>query len=745
MARQVYGKYELISRIASGGMAEVWLGRSSSIGGFEKQVALKRLHPRFGGQPELVSLFIEEAKLSVLLNHPNIVQIFDFGEVDGDYFIAMEFVDGLDAATLAKRARAKGAALPVGVAAYVVREVLEGLAHAHGNKKGRGVSVIHRDVSPHNVLISFDGQVKLSDFGIAKAINIMAATEGGQVMGKSAYMSPEQSRGEALTPATDIWSAGVMLHELLTGQRLFSRSTEEETLDAVTKEPILPPSATNTHVPPALDALTMQLLERDSTKRPESARKAAETLSTILRENYPTVDDYRVSEVVAELATDTIPPAPVEVAPTSTEGTAPKRTRSLSVSDEMILAFEMTSPSKMMPPPDVLELKKVFSSNPNLWVLYDIGQAYEAAGQSDRALGAYKVAMAKFAQVGLLVQAATIATKLIEVTGASERTVAEIERLPSLHSLSDTELFKAIVDKEDNTAVFTEYEGLFRAREQTKSQIEEAQIYSPAPIFSALEGPQLVRLVMALKRREYPAGTKIISEGETQRTFFFIGRGRVVVSTNNYEGRRVYLTSLADGDCFGEQAFFSGEPRNASVEAMEPVIALEVARDSLSQVIEDHGQIADELKAFYKERIAESLLARSALFGHLAVRERKRLAAYFGYQQVKAGAMILREGEHSDAFYALRHGKVEVYSGGNGGLPKIELATLGPGEVFGEVAALKGEPRTASVRAVADCELLKIEAGDLQQFLKENSEIRQLIEQKIETRAEETIQRIISS
>ena len=742
MSRQVYGKYELISRIATGGMAEVWLGRSSSIGGFEKLVALKRLHPRLVRQPGLVSLFIEEAKLSVALSHPNIVHVFDFGEVDGDYYIAMEYVDGLDLSTLAKRARERKTPLPVGVVAYVVREVLEGLAYAHGNKKGRAVTVIHRDVSPHNVLVSFDGQVKLSDFGIAQAIGALS-TDQGQVVGKSAYISPEQARGEAVSPATDLWSAGVVLYELLAGARLFVRETEEDTLAAVERGPISPPSALNPHVPPALDALTLALLERDASKRPESARKAAEALSTILREHYPTVDDYRVSEVIGELGDDdTLTPAAGYVVERTSPGARASRTA--PVDDELVLAFEHTSPGLGAPPPQVAELKKVFLQDPNLWILYDLGEAYAGAAQLAPALGAYRVAMAKFAQAGLLVQALTIATRILELTGPTPRTLAEIRQLPTLTSLTDAALVTQLGAHADESSDPAECVALLRAREGTPSQILEAQILA-APIFSSLDGDQLLRLAGALVRREFAPATRIVSEGEQGTTFFWIGRGRVVVSTTNFEGRRVYLTSLTDGDTFGEQSFFTGQPRNANVEAMDPVLALEIAQDTLAELVREFPDVEGELRTFYKERIAESLLARSSLFGHLAVRERKRLAAYFTYTQAKRGELILREGDTSDAFYALRQGRVSVFTGGLDDTTGLPLAELGPGEVFGEVAALKGARRTASVRALSDAELLRIEASDLQEFLAANAEVRAMIEDKIEARAAETIQRLHES
>jgi serine/threonine protein kinase len=170
-----FGKYQLLSRIASGGMAEVWLARSSSIGGFEKLLAIKRMHPQMSRNQAFVSMFIDEAKLTVRLSHPSIVQVFDFGQVDGEYFIAMEYVEGVDLAQLASQARARQLRLPVALSVLVAKQVLDGLAYAHARTPTRG-PIVHRDVSPQNVLVSLHGHVKVSDFGIAKAASEI---EGG--------------------------------------------------------------------------------------------------------------------------------------------------------------------------------------------------------------------------------------------------------------------------------------------------------------------------------------------------------------------------------------------------------------------------------------------------------------------------------------------------------------------------------------------------------------------------------------
>lgn len=734
--REVYGKYQLLSRIASGGMAEVWLARSSSIGGFEKLLAIKRMHSRLGASETFISLFIEEAKLSVALNHPNIVHVFDFGEAGGDYYIAMEYVDGVDLSSLAARALDRGRTLPVAASVYIVRQVLEGLAYAHGNRKGRHAGIIHRDVSPHNVLVSFDGQVKLSDFGIAKALEEASRERTGEVVGKSAYVSPEQARGETLGAATDLWSAGVILHELLSGVRLFAKASDAETLDAVESQPIVPPSRANDEVPEALDRVTLALLERSPAKRPVSARAAVESLNEILRELWPRFDGYALAEVISELWDGELP---AHSEPSSSHAAGLERTA--PAGHDTHAEIRARAPEREAREAPLLEtvsrLKVQFVDDPNLWTLFDIGRAYEAEGMKSRAIGAHKLAAAKFAQAGLLVEAMTILAHLRQIAGFGPRLQREVRRLPELKQMSDGDLLLEIFDPDDDTADFSEYHSLFAA---LKERPKESGVYASPAIFSQLDGAQLLRLFEALQLRHYPAGTKIVAEGGVGSSLFWIGRGRVVVSASNFEGRRVFLTSLTSGDYFGEHAFFTGEPRNADVEATEEVLAMEISKEAIEAVVREFPAVQDSLRHFYKERVAESLLARSSLFGHLSVRERRALAQHFTFAFCPEGSVILKEGDSSDAFYAIKEGRIEVFTGE--GDSEVRLAELGPGQVFGEIAAVKGLPRTASVRATQDCELLRLEADTLKHFLAQNAEVASMIERQIEARAEETIQKL---
>ena len=205
----VFGKYQLLTRIASGGMAEVWLARSSSIGGFEKLLAIKRIRSSLCDNRAFVSMFIAEAKLTVRLSHPNIVQVFDFGQVDDDYYMAMEYVEGADLSRIAQQARLKNTPLPVGASVHIMHQAMEGLAYAHNLPATRGQigPIIHRDISPQNILVSFDGHVKVNDFGIAKALH-ESETKTDEIFGKLAYVSPEQCQGEPADEASDLWSAG---------------------------------------------------------------------------------------------------------------------------------------------------------------------------------------------------------------------------------------------------------------------------------------------------------------------------------------------------------------------------------------------------------------------------------------------------------------------------------------------------------------------------------------------------------
>jgi serine/threonine protein kinase len=230
-----FGDYVLIDRIAQGGMAELFLAKRRGVEGFEKIVAIKRILPELSWNREFVSMFINEAKIAARLSHPNIVQIFDFGKIDNYYFIAMEYVHGENLRALLQRSVQKGIPLSPELAAFIVARACAGLDHAHRkiDESGRPLRIVHRDVSPQNVLVSYDGDVKVVDFGIAKAVAENPEVTRGVLKGKLAYLSPEQVHGGSLDARSDIFAIGLVLYELLAGKKLFAQSDPAEVLDSI--------------------------------------------------------------------------------------------------------------------------------------------------------------------------------------------------------------------------------------------------------------------------------------------------------------------------------------------------------------------------------------------------------------------------------------------------------------------------------------------------------------------------------
>lgn len=280
-----FGKYFLIDRIALGGMAEVFRARTYGEGGFEKDLVLKRILPHLTENADFVQMFVEEAKLTVQLQHPNIIQVFDFGKIRNHYYLAMEGIYGSDLKTLQTKLEGTDQALPLKLAAYVIHEAATGLYHAHEkvDEGGTPLGIVHRDVSPSNILMSYDGQVKLVDFGIAKASkSVFTDTEEGQLKGKFEYMSPEQARGEAraVDPRSDVFCAGICLWEMVTGRKLFKADTDIRTLDRIRSGDVPPVHEINTEIPPELG----RIIHKALALAPEDRYPDAEALRRDLEE-----------------------------------------------------------------------------------------------------------------------------------------------------------------------------------------------------------------------------------------------------------------------------------------------------------------------------------------------------------------------------------------------------------------------------------------------------------------------------
>lgn len=281
-----YDKYELIERIGTGGMAEVFKARLPGAFGFEKIVVVKRLLPHLARDPRMVEMFVGEAKLAAHVHHPNVVQVFELGQTgpENDFFMVMEFIDGTDFRALLKKAREKNVRIPPWFSVHVLCEVLDGLSYVHEltDKKGRPRNVVHCDVSPDNIFISRFGDVKLGDFGVAKDDMRADDAYGEHIKGKFAYMAPEQLGGKGIDRRADVFAAGVVLWECLTQTSLFRGSSTAETINNVCDMRRIPPSTLMRDIPPELDAPVLQALMADPDQRTPSARALHRELLTLL-------------------------------------------------------------------------------------------------------------------------------------------------------------------------------------------------------------------------------------------------------------------------------------------------------------------------------------------------------------------------------------------------------------------------------------------------------------------------------
>ncbi len=277
-------RYHVIERIDAGGMAEVFKANSTSLQGFEKLVAIKRILPNLTKNERFVRMFLDEAKVSLHLNHTNCVQVFDLGLANGTYFIVMEFVDGTNLKNIIERISDEGRTMPPEEAAFIALEICKGLAHAHSKKdqKNQHLSIVHRDISPPNILLSREGEVKITDFGLAKAKSQVETTDPGIVKGKFGYLSPEAAHGEEVDARTDIFAIGILMWEMLTGERLFLGETDVETLQQVRKNKVPALEKYRNDVPPEFEKIIRKALHSDIEVRYQSARELGQSLAEFL-------------------------------------------------------------------------------------------------------------------------------------------------------------------------------------------------------------------------------------------------------------------------------------------------------------------------------------------------------------------------------------------------------------------------------------------------------------------------------
>ncbi|MCO4771133.1 MAG: serine/threonine protein kinase [Deltaproteobacteria bacterium] len=318
---QTFHRYRLLRRIARGGMAEVFLAQLRGPSGFEKRVALKKILPVYAGMEEFGILFRDEARLSGLLEHSAIVQTYEFGQTDGELFMAMEYVDGPDLEDLLDRCRRRGILLPVEIVLHIVHELTRALEYAHSlaDPKGRALAIIHRDVSPPNVLIGVHGEIKLTDFGVAKTADRQSQTRPGVLRGKYAYMSPEQVQQGEMDHRSDIFSVGIVLYEALTGVNPFEGTTDFQTMESVERAEVEPAGFLRPDTPTELDRVLLACLESDPDLRYQSASDLRRDLGEVIR----SLGAPEGPEALVQFLKDVFPERAPDAAPSAADLGAP--------------------------------------------------------------------------------------------------------------------------------------------------------------------------------------------------------------------------------------------------------------------------------------------------------------------------------------------------------------------------------------------------------------------------------------
>ncbi len=722
-----FGRYQLLRRIGSGGMAEIYLARSMSLDGFAKELVVKRVRRELSSNQRFSSMFIEEGRLSITLSHPNIVQVFDFGEQQGVYYLAMEYVEGCNLKELLELPGISGVGLATPLALLVVGEVLQALDYAHNKRDRRGESlhIVHCDVSPQNVFLSLAGAVKLGDFGIAKARGSPARSESGTVLGKLAYMAPEYLRGEKSDPRMDIYSVGVVLWELLVGRPLFAGAARERAFDELLAAAVEPPSRCNANVSAAADPLVLRALARDPALRYGSARELGEQIHAYLVTHHPEANLYALTSFIAA----------------HSEDIAGRR--------EAIFGAPMPSPARIVaqacePVPAALRafsepvraLVEDFRRKPSLWCLLDLAALSREEGDIASAQVCYRVAAAEFARRGLLVQALLCSRRLLELTSASglASPYELLAAIPGLVDARDDELCASLLAGDDKMS------------ELLRELLSEVASRDPGfgqatPILARLDGASFAELAMMAPLQSFGEGENIVEQGDGGRAMYLVARGRVLIYAVTPASERVYLSSLTAGDFFGENAFFTGALRNATVEAAEPTDVFLLDRPLYNRVTAAHPEASGILLQFYKERIVDTVLAKSPVFGVLDKKTRREVIELFTPRVFRDGELFIREGARSDQIYLIKEGEAEVFTEVGG--RRTVLSAVGAGTIVGEVAALRGIPRTASVQARGKLEVLELGRLGFDALLDAEPELKQRVLEVVRQRARDNLDRLL--
>ena len=525
-----YGRYQLMHQLATGGMGEIFLARSASISGFAKDLVIKRIRPELTSNVRLVSMFLNEAQISIALSHQNVVQVFDFGQVDGAYFLAMEHVHGCDLINVLNLDTVLGAGLPPGLALYIMSEVCRGLDYAHTSigTDGRPLNLIHRDMSPDNIMLSKDGGVKIADFGISNFADDVSERKSDRLEGKVPYMAPEQARSEPTDARSDVYSCGIVLWELLTGAQAFPGEIDRAMLRRVQTGDVERPIRRNRKLTRKLDKLVMTALHPDPNKRYQSAREFGDAIRTLLTKKYDNCDNHDLRLFVSkhrdELGIIDIkrlcPPLENEAF-----------TGQATATQHWTTEFDF--------PSSVINMVQEFCSSPNLLQLVALAEHMLDLEDPESAVIAYRIAMIKFAQQGLLAQALKCAIQIFRLDSSNEALFGELSNVPDLVGYSNERLLPYLFNSQCRFSELMSYV-IVSSLNMKPSQT------SPCPWLSNLSKESFGELIRLASVQKYGPSTEIVNEGDSGNSMFLIVSGRTLIYSSSSSGEKIYLASLSN-------------------------------------------------------------------------------------------------------------------------------------------------------------------------------------------------------
>lgn|GEM_PF-4026079 len=700
-----FGRYQLIRRLAQGGMAEIFLASTVSVEGFEKQVIIKKMLAKWSKDKNFVDKFIDEAKISSKLHHANIVQVFDFGLHDDHYYLALEYVSGADLSQIIKSNRAHHTHISIGLVCYIIEQVLAGLDYAHEyHEPGcNPLRLVHRDMSPSNILLSLRGEVKIGDFGIVKAQDRMSITEPGAVLGKLSYMSPEQARGEPLDGRSDIYSVGLVLFELLTNIRV-TQLVDKKDLPHFVQHPVLPcASQYRTDLDPDLITLLARATAPDLAKRFATCNEFLEALQAYRVKYDHFANALSLSRYLERLLKLGLP------VKKGADPNAPEFNNQATVAEKSIVFASNFDPASLDLEPDTTGHQSPCESDSNsVWqacvapflesimqtpqpaFLIEAGDALIKINDKPRAYYLYFLAATKWMQQGFLFMALWAYQKMSQCLVSESQFQADVSFCQAQKGCSSQAILAHFVWQEPfiDSVVKSCLFGATQA--QSLVCIKEPDIMTHLPV------PELLLLARSMQPVHYPAGTFLVKQDSLAPGLILLTKGRVMVSYETPEHTHQSLDSLMFGEVLGESSLLA-TPSHRHFVAFDDVDGFLLAADSLiakRQQLPTFFSYVEKKQQHYR---AEIWLSTHSPFSLLSNKDKQRLLQTMQYFAYKNNDLLVNENSTSDHIYVLTHGSVQAVSTC---LNHTQIVIAD--QCFGDIAAVLRVSRTHAVRVYTD-------------------------------------------